>query len=96
VSAFGLLHPDSLAGLAPDCRRVLREEFATIEARAQRLKNAQPKQVEVYDSDRGLTSWRMESRAEARARVEREIGSVAAAIAEYRRVAALWGVEVKP
>lgn len=84
-------HPDEIAGLAPDCRRLLREEYGTILARMAR----QPVLGEVeYVDDRGLVCFRPETRPEALRRVARTHGTVGAAVAEYRRVAAMWGVDV--
>ena len=55
-------HPDTLVGIAPDCRRVLRQAYATVQVAAGRR----------VTPDGELTT--------------RE------ALAEYARVAALWGV----
>lgn len=72
-------HPDTIPGLAPDCRRILREEYQRIQVAA----SPGDETVELERPD-GL---RM---AIARPRV-RDVG---AAIAEYRRVAKMWGVDV--
>jgi len=59
-------HPDTIPGLAPDCRRVLRDDYIAIQV---------------------ATTCGRTPKADRPARV-------AAAIAEYRRTAALWGVDV--
>lgn len=126
-------HPDTIADLAPDCRRVLREEYQRIQEAA----DAGPLDtVETYDAATGTVpvtiivprtyreamvrgeyrgpSWsirgkaakvtasgRREAEVEPRkpteddfraARRAIESGRVAIAVAEYKRVAAMWGV----
>lgn len=68
-------HPDQIPDLAPDCRRVLRDEYQAIQVATQ--------PVSHHKDLRGL------SPAEARAKHREKI---AAAVTEYKRVAAMWGV----
>ncbi|MGL4445719.1 MAG: hypothetical protein ACRCU1_18995 [Alsobacter sp.] len=71
-------HPDSIPGLETDCRRVLREEFRSIQVAADRRRTC------AGNGPRGN-----------RTRSSEQVDSdVAAAVGEYRRTAALWGVEV--
>lgn len=71
-------HPDAIPHLEPDCRRVLRADYTTIQV--------------AYDHDRHL---RHPDPRGTRTRTSAEVeGDIAAAVAEYRRTAALWGVEV--
>jgi hypothetical protein len=80
-------HPDTIPGLAPDCLRVLRAEYETIQAR---MGESVPPPRPRISSDQDMAA----EKAAHRDRVERREARVAAAIAEYRRVAALWGVDV--
>lgn len=75
-------HPDTIPGLAPDCRRILRDEYMAIQVAA--------------DADRIVEDDSYDAPLNAkRARTRDEISrDVARAIAEYRRVAEMWGVEV--
>ncbi|MDI6773253.1 MAG: hypothetical protein QME77_11805 [bacterium] len=54
-------HPDTIPGLAPDCRRVLRDAYLVIQARMERPEGCRP-----------------------------DAAAIAAAIEDYRRIAALW------
>jgi len=73
-----LTHPDAIPHLELDCRRVLRADYTAIQVAADRDRHL------PYTDPRGT-----------RTRTRAEIGTdVAAAVAEYRRTAALWGVEV--
>lgn len=81
-------HPDTISGLAPDCRRVLRDDYMRILAAIQ----APPRRVEVERLGRGrwdglVVGYDVE--------YVRDEGAVGRAIAEYRRTAALWGVDVE-
>lgn len=89
-----LLHPDEISDLAPDCRRVLRTEYATIESRAAQLRPENRRTVRIERDPYGQHGTRIESRRETTSEAVARVGSVGAAIAEYRRVAALWGVNV--
>jgi hypothetical protein len=80
------IHPDLISDLAPDCRRVLREAYMVIQARMN-----PPAQTTVHD---GKGGFRQATPAEARTIQDAERGSVGDAVTEYRRIAALWGVEV--
>ena len=84
-------HPDTIPDLAPDTRRELRREYLRIQSAA-----AAPLDVPSgADNTQPLTWHSADARAEREqaARAARS-ARVADAIAEYRRVAGLWGVEV--
>lgn len=83
--SFPVKHPDSIPGLAPDCRRVLRGEYAVIVARAGSPKTRK-KEVSSVSACGRYTEWQEVDVPQEK--------TVAQAIAEYRRVAEMWGVEV--
>lgn len=87
-------HPDTIPGLAPDFRRVLREEYDVIMSRMSKHQHAQGRKVDVEVDPYGPNGARIEQRRETTREKDARIGNVGAAIAEYRRVAALWGVDV--
>lgn len=85
MSAGGLpvRSPDTIPDLAPDCRRVLRDEYLVVQARMLRPRQGGPKSDREKILDAALGDE------------DSYAGSVAEAIAEYRRVARLWGVDVE-
>ena len=76
-------HPDTIPGLAPDCRRVLRDAYQSIQVAMSRPEHTVLRD-EVLDDGTVVTVQRSEPVPGI---------SVQRAIAEYRRVAAMWGVE---
>lgn len=82
-------HPDTISGLAPDCRRILREEYQKIQAACQTTAG----DGIGYDNTRSVEwnshSARSKRQEEGRTRRQEAINS---AIAEYRRVANLWNI----
>lgn len=87
-------HPDTIAGLAPDCRRVLRQQYDRIHV-AVDPERVEPARQVSYVAQNGDIRFREETRSEVRARASVERArETATAIAEYRRVAAMWGVDV--
>lgn len=81
-------HPDTLPDLAPDCRRELRREYDRVTVAADRSR------LTTDDERHGSPTRRIGGR-DRRARTDDEVaGDLRAAVAEYRRVAGLWGVEV--
>jgi hypothetical protein len=85
--SLSVRHPDTIPGLAHDCLRVLRDEYAVIQARMGEFVPAPRPRI---SSDQDMAA----EKAAHRDRVERKEARVVAAIAEYRRVAAPWGVDV--
>lgn len=90
------VHPDTVAGLAADCRRVLRREYSMIQAAAD------ADRLVVDDGQRWIEAINMpgggywQSNVSPRRRTRAEIDAeVARAVVEYRRVAAMWGVDVE-
>lgn len=95
-------HPDTISGLAPDCMRELRAEYRVIQARLQLTGRASRVADTIEISRSWGTEFHRRTPGELR-RAQREANKVTrmnraekigAAIREYRRVAALWGVEV--
>ena len=88
IKMMAAVHPDTIPGLSEDCRRVLRRDY-------QRIQVAEQMRV---------TRERVRNGRDAETRAQHEVAlsalrtrrdrAVARAIAEYRRTAALWGVEV--
>lgn len=82
-------HPDTIPGLAPDCRRVLRDDYMRIQVAA--TEHAPHHNAPTWDGlGRAIDTHDADIREFERGRA----GRVAAAVAEYRRTADLWGVEV--
>lgn len=81
-------HPDTISGLEPDCRRVLRDKYMAIQVAMTR----QPERVEVPRMGSGQWSDMIVGYDVQYVRDERAVGR---AIAEYRRVAAMWDVDVE-
>lgn len=96
-------HPDTIPGLAADCRRVLRADYQRIQVAMSAGAEPGPSaNAPIHDAatDRYLTG---DAARKARAAAQSQHESsdkasrshaVAAAIAEYRRTAELWGVDV--
>lgn len=81
-------HPDTISDLAPDCRRVLREEYQRIQIAADRDRLIDPEA-----DDERVYQFGKRRRVERRLRTTSEIArDVAAAVAEYHRTAETWGV----
>lgn len=80
-------HPDTIPGLEPDCRRVLRDEYMAIQAAMMRPHEA----IQVERMGRGQWDGIVVG---YETRYVRDEGAVGRAIAEYRRTARLWDVDV--
>jgi hypothetical protein len=92
-------HPDTIPNLAADCRRLLRDEYLRIQTLTDKPLDLDPRDTNTprWDGNgrcvgSGETQQEYDLRV-AEAKEERR-GRLAAAIAEYRRVAALWGVDL--
>lgn len=79
-------HPDLVTGLESDTRRCLRDECQVIQAASQPIA-IEPREVWCGESASAFEARRVAAKQQQSARV-------AAAIAEYRRVAAMWNVDV--
>lgn len=79
-------HPATIRGLAADTRRVLSQEYIAIQ-QAQDRETLVPTMVTLESGDTVQGPPRKRTRQEIARATE-------AAVAEYRRVAEMWGVEV--
>ncbi len=78
-------HPDTIPNLAPDCRRYLRYEYMEIQAIPK--PDQSPQLVNLGETEAECAARHREAKEEHRRKI-------AAAIAEYKRVAKMWGVDV--
>lgn len=100
-STIPVRHPDTIAGLEPDCRRVLRDAYQIIQSRIQTTPTVSDRDIPYHRPGNGgryTATERREMLREARAHLaerlresHRDVGS---AIADYRETASLWGVDV--
>jgi len=85
-------HPDTIRDLAPDCRRVLREAFAAIQAAEnEAIGLSGYDNTPIWDPGTGLCVGHV---GQTRTDSTEKRSHIAAAIVHYREVSALWGVEV--
>lgn len=85
-------HPDTISGLAPDCRRVLRTAYMQIQSAMD--PPLEPLRYIEESDDQGTPRVREETADERSARLGAEHrAGVASAIARYREIAEMWGVK---
>ena len=87
-------HPDTITGLAADCRRVLRDAYSAIQVASDKNRLVVDDGAHWIEAPNMPGGGHWQPNASPRLRSWKEIQhDVARAIVEYRRVAAMWGVD---